>query len=85
MSTGRPNRMLLIGLLVGAGLGFATVLLFAPRRGSGYRASLFDRARDVADQMTSIRRGPRAWHDRKTERAGRRLMDRIERIRSAGL
>ncbi len=85
MSTGSTDRQLFIGLLVGVSLGLASVLLFSTKRGSQLRNSLLERAKDAADQVRSLGRDPTEWSDRKSERAGRTLMARLERMRSAGL
>jgi len=84
MSSGRSDRQLLVALLVGAGVGFATALLIASGRKSRLSVTLLEKARDAADRVKIGSRRTTTWRDRKTERAGRTLMDTVERIRSAG-
>ena len=79
------NKDLIVGLAIGLGLGLVAALLLDPNSGARRRARLADGARDVADRVASLRQGPGSWRQRKTERAARTFMDRVERIRSAGL
>ncbi|HXV77662.1 MAG TPA: hypothetical protein VD788_15215 [Candidatus Polarisedimenticolaceae bacterium] len=78
------GQKLLIGLLVGFGLGVAAALLLAPGGGARRRAALANAAREVADRMTYVGR-PDALVEKRTSRAGRALIDRLDRARSAGL
>lgn len=71
------ERKLLIGVLVGAGIGFAAGLLLASRRRPGLAATPLERAR----YRGNVEKAP---SPRKTERTGRKLTQQIERIRSAG-
>jgi gas vesicle protein len=85
MANGASDGKLLIGLLVGVGLGLATALLLAPSGGARRRSILAERAREVADCVRFLGRGTETRKERKTERVGQALMNRIERARSAGL
>ena len=78
MSIDDLDKKLVIGILVGAILGFASALLLAPGPRSRRRETALDRV--ASSQSVPSPRG-----QRKTERAGRTLMERVERIRSAGL
>jgi gas vesicle protein len=80
------DKKFLVGLVVGLGLGLgvAAALLISPSGGSRRRSALSHRAREVADRMSSLRFGAEARHRRRVDRAGRALMDRIDRARSAG-
>jgi gas vesicle protein len=84
MSTGKSDRQLLVALLLGAGVGFAAALLIASGRKSRIPATLFEKARDAAERVKFRSSRATTWRDRRTERAGRTLMDRVERMRSAG-
>jgi gas vesicle protein len=79
------DKKLLVGLLVGAGLGVAAALLLTSPRGSRARDALFAGALDVADRVMPRRGNSTSWRDRRTERAGRALSNRVGRLRSAGL
>jgi len=78
------DRKFLTGVLVGVGMGVATALLLAPLRGPRRRLAFVERTQDVADRVTTLVRGAESWRERRTERAGRTLTTRIERMRSAG-
>ena len=79
------DKKIVVGVVLGVGLGLAAALLFAPQSGSRRRARLAERAREVADRVASLKKGPGSWRQRKNERVQRTFMDRVERIRSAGL
>jgi len=79
MSTRGPGNKFLIGLLIGAGLGVASVLLVNSVRASRRRVSPFRTLGVTGDRLASLRTARRA------ERANRTLMNRVGRIRSAGL
>ena len=83
MASGRSDRQLVVGILLGVGVGLATALLLSAGRRSRLPATLFEKARDAADRVR-IGKRQTTWRDRKTERAGKTLMARVERIRSAG-
>jgi gas vesicle protein len=83
MATRGPDNKFLLGLLVGAGIGLAAAFLFDPKRGRLNRELLLDSARKVANRVTS-EGGHRTRGRRKIERAGRKLEQRIQRIRSTG-
>ena len=85
MKTGGSNRDLLVGLAIGLGLGLVAALLLDPNSGARRRTRLAEGARDIADRVASLRDGSGTWRQRKTERAARTFMNRVERIRSAGL
>ena len=85
MSDGNIQNKVFLGILVGAGVGFAAALLLAPQQRTRLRTALLEGARDAAERVTCLAHGPDAWHRRKTEREARTLTDRVERIRSAGL
>ena len=85
MANGGSNKDLIVGLAIGLGLGLAAALLLDPNSGARRRTRLAERARDVADRVASLRDGSGTWRQRKTERTARTFMDRVERIRSAGL
>ena len=79
MAARGPDNKFLIGLVVGAGLGLVVASLFDPKRGARNRESLYgDRVASVGSD------DPESWRDRKTERVGRKLSRRIDRIRYAG-
>lgn len=79
------QRKIILGILVGAGVGFATALLLAPQNRTRLRTALIEGARDAAERVTCLAQGPDAWHERKTEREARTLKRRVDRMRSAGL
>jgi len=83
MATRGSDNKFLLGLLVGAGVGLVAAFLFDPKRGRHNRELLVDSARKVANRVTP-ERGHRAWRRAKLERAGRKLKQRIQRIRSTG-
>jgi len=83
MATRGSDNKFLLGLLVGAGVGLVAAYLFDPKRGRRNRAVLLDSARKVANRVTP-EGGHRAYGRRKIERAGRKLEQRIQRIRSTG-
>jgi gas vesicle protein len=85
MSDDNNQSKLLLGILVGAGVGFAAGLLLAPRQRTRLRGALIDGAREAVERVSCLARGPNAWYERKTAREARTLADRIERMRSAGL
>jgi len=85
MSDGSIQKKVFLGILVGAGVGFATALLLAPQHRTRLRAALLDGARDAAERVTCLARGPNAWQERKIQREARTLASRVERMRSAGL
>jgi len=85
MSDGSIQNKVFLGILLGAGVGFAAALLLAPQQRTRLRAALLEGARDAAERVTCMARGPNAWYERKTTREARTLSDRIERMRSAGL
>ena len=79
------QRKIILGILVGAGVGFATALLLAPQHRTRLRTALLEGARDAAERVTCLAQGPRVWQERKTERDARTLKSRVARMRSAGL
>ena len=79
------QKKVVFGILVGAGVGFATALLLAPQHRTRLRAALIEGARDAAERVSCLARGPQAWRERKTEREARTLADRVGRMRSAGM
>jgi len=85
MSDDSIQKKVFLGILVGVGVGFATALLLAPQQRTRLRTALLEGARDAAERVTCLARGTDVWHQRKTERQARTLVDRIERMRSAGL
>jgi gas vesicle protein len=85
MSDGSMQRKILLGILVGAGVGFATALLLAPQHRTRLRTALLEGARDAAERVTCLAQGPRARQERKIQREARTLASRVERMRSAGL
>jgi gas vesicle protein len=85
MAMSDTDKKIVVGVVLGVGLGLAAALLFAPQSGAGRRARLAERAREVADRVASLKQGPGSWRQRKNERARRTFMNRVERIRSAGL
>lgn len=85
MANDASDRKLLIGLLVGVGLGMAAALLLAPGGGTRRRSILAECAREVADRMSCLGRGTEMRQERKTERVGQALMNKIDRARVAGL
>ncbi len=71
----RDLDKLILGMLVGAGLGYlSTRLLDAERK----------RKRIETAARRPPRRLPEQWSERKAERVGRTLMTRVERMRTAG-
>ncbi len=74
MTNGSHDSKFLAGVLLGVGLGCATLLLLDPK----LRASVAAGARDLADRL---RRG----HGGGERRADRAFLRRVERIRTAGL
>ena len=85
MPKGGSSKNVIVGLAIGLGLGLAAALLLDPSSGARRRTRLAERARDLANSLASPRNGPGTWRQRKTERAARTFLDRVERIRSAGL
>ena len=85
MAMNNTDKKIVVGVVLGVGLGLAAALLLAPSSGARRRARLAERAREVADRVASLKKGPGSWRQRKNERARRTFMDRVERIRSAGL
>ena len=85
MAKGGSSKPVIVGLAIGVGLGLVAALLLDPNNGARRRTRLAERARDVADRVAALGEGPATWRQRKTERARRSFMDRVERIRSAGL
>ena len=85
MSDGSMQKKVLLGILVGAGVGFATALLLAPQHRTRLRTALLEGARDAAERVTCLAQGPRTWQERKIQREARTLASRVERMRSAGL
>jgi len=85
MAKGNSNKSVIVGLAIGLGLGLAAALLLDPNSGARRRTRLAERARDIGNSLASLRNGSGTWHQRKTERAARTFLDRVERIRSAGL
>jgi gas vesicle protein len=85
MSDGSMQKKVILGILVGAGVGFATAMLLAPQHRTRLRTALLEGARDAAERVTCLAQGPNAWHERKVEREARTLESRVDRIRSAGL
>jgi gas vesicle protein len=85
MSNGNVEKKVILGILVGAGVGFATAMLLAPRYRTRLREALLEGAKDAAERVTCLAQGPQAWHERKVEREARTLESRVDRMRSAGL
>lgn len=85
MAKDGSGKDLIVGLAIGLGLGLVAALLLDPNSGARRRTRLAERAREVADRVASLRNGSGTWRQRKTERTARTFMDRVERIRSAGL
>lgn len=85
MSDGSLQKKVLLGILVGAGVGFATALLLAPKHRTRLRSALIEGARDAAERVTCLAQGPKSWQQAKIEREARTLASRVERMRSAGL
>ena len=85
MSDGNMQKKVILGLLVGAGVGFATALLLAPQHRTRLRNALIEGARDAAERVTCLAQGPQAWQERKVEREARTLASKVDRMRSAGL
>jgi len=85
MSDASMQKKVLLGILVGAGVGFATALLLAPNHRTRLRTALLQGARDAAERVTCLAQGPDAWHERKIQREARTLASRVDRMRSAGL
>lgn len=79
MSSAPSENRFLLGLLVGVGIGLAVAVVAGRRRRLRRDADTFDEARSEAG-----RRASRA-SERRTERAGRDLMKRVDGIRSAGM
>ena len=77
------DRNFMLGLLCGASLGLAAAVLLSPRCRSRVGVIVRDGVLELADRLTSG--GGEILRNRRTERAGRTLQDRIERMRSAGL
>lgn len=84
MLDGGSDKKFLIGFLAGVGLGIAAALLIVPQSRSRLRSSLVDGAKDVSDRMKSIGCGHNTFRERQAQRARRKLIKRIDRIRSAG-
>jgi len=85
MAKDGSGKHLVVGLAIGMGLGLVAALLLDPHSGARRRSRLAERAREVADRVASLRDGSGTWRQRETERTARAFMDRVERIRSAGL
>lgn len=85
MSRGSLQNKVVLGILVGAGVGFAAALLLSPRHRTLLRSALIEGARDAADRVTCLTQGPEVWQERKMERQARTLANRVDRMRSAGL
>jgi gas vesicle protein len=85
MAKGRSGTGVIIGLAVGVGLGLVAALLLDPNNGARRRARLAEGARGIADRVASLPDASGAWRERQSERVARTFMDRVERIRSAGL
>lgn len=85
MTDGSMQKKVILGILVGAGVGFATAMLLAPQHRTRLRTALLEGAKDAAERMTCLAQGPQAWHERKVEREARTLKSRVDRMRSAGL
>ena len=85
MAKGGTNTDVIVGLAIGLGLGLAVALLLDPKSGARRRTRLAERAREIANRVAPLHKGSGTWRQRKTERAARTFMDRVERIRSAGL
>ena len=79
------NKKLLLGVLVGAGLGMAAAYYFSPTAGARRRAELLDTIAEILDRLQSPGRDASERKDFKTERVSRKMADRIERFRSAGM
>ena len=85
MSTRGSDNRFLFGLLIGAGVGLAAAYLLDPKTGRQNRKMILDKAKQVADRVSSLESAPKVWRQRKIERAGRTLGKRVERLRTAGL
>jgi gas vesicle protein len=85
VAKGGYNKDLIVGLAIGLGLGLAAALLLDPNNGARRRTLLAERTRDVVNSVVSLRNGSTTWRQRQTDRAARTFMNRVERIRSAGL
>jgi gas vesicle protein len=79
------QQKVVLGILVGAGVGFVTALLLSPGHRTRLRTALLEGARDAADRVTCLTQGPKVWQERKMEREARTLANRVDRMRSAGL
>ena len=71
MSDGSIQRKVFLGILAGAGVGFAAALLLAPQHRTRLRTALLEGAREAAERVTCLARGPNAWYERKTRRQAR--------------
>ena len=85
MANGKSNKKLLLGLVVGAGLGVAMAYYLSPASGARRRAELLENIAEIFDRLRSPGRDASDKKDFKTERAGRTLLGRIERFRTAGM
>lgn len=79
------DRKMLLGFLLGASVGIGTVLLLDPGKRSRLRAFLIDGADEIAALVGTLGQGRYTRRERKAERADRRLLKRIDDIRSSGL
>ncbi len=85
MSAGNNCKESLVGFLVGAVLGTATVLLLTPKTGGQIRESLIKEARRLIVKASRMGAHPNEWGEFMDIETGKDIVNNIERIRAAGL
>ena len=84
MSSGLIDKKLFCGVLIGMSVGLATALIIVSRPQPGSMRSLRDRAMDAKDRLRFGRKTGSKGQKKQFDKAGRNLMARVERMRTAG-